>query len=274
MRFLHSVLGWMRSKIKKFTRIGLIGAATVIFFGFSLILAMRFLQPELVNDPAPVDFPSIYRMAILAKDVYDLSEQEFHSKYAGTGQRLGVQELPGSQVRYLVLIDDERKTQTVAVRGSSNLQNWLMNADYLKRVHPKLNVYLHEGFSTAADELWRELRPVLKKGHRTTITGHSLGGAIAAILMMRLMSEGYEIDNVVTFGQPKVTNEAGAVAFAHSKLLRVVNGDDIGDFSKVSALNRAWSEHYAAPSWSAGVWGRAVRGAYPAPGAAPDAPWS
>ena len=47
-----------------------------------------------------------------------------------------------------------------------------------------------------------------------------------------------------------------------------------GDFSKVSAVNRAWSEHYAAPSWSAGVWGRAVRGACPAPGAARDAPWS
>jgi hypothetical protein len=47
-----------------------------------------------------------------------------------------------------------------------------------------------------------------------------------------------------------------------------------GDFSKVSAVNPAWSEHYAAPSWSAGVWGRAVRGACPAPGAARDAPWS
>lgn len=44
---------------------------------------------------------------------------------------------------------------------------------------------------------------------------------------MRLMQEGHEIDQVVTFGQPKVTNEKGASLFAKAKLLRVVNGDDI-----------------------------------------------
>src|SRR4051794_28264268 len=54
----------------------------------------------------------------------------------------------------------------------------------------------------------------------------------------------------------------------------VRNGNEERHFSKVSAVHREWSEHDGASSWFAGAWGHAARGACPAPGAAPDAPWS
>ena len=207
-------------RVPIFLAVGALGVGALLFFWW-------YTTQQFDDDGTPVDFPAIYRMAILAKDVYDLSDQEFRSKYSGIANKLDIRELPGSQVRYFVLTDDTRKTQTLAVRGSSNLQNWIVNVKYAQERDPDLMLDLHSGFRGAAEELYQSIRPTLTRGYRTSITGHSLGGALAAILMMRLMQEGHEIDQVVTFGQPKVTNEKGASLFAKAKLLRVVNGDDI-----------------------------------------------
>jgi len=216
-----------RSALKALVRSALIVTAVSAIGVGGLLGVWWYFSQKLVDDATPVDFPAIYRMAILAKDVYDLSDQEFRSKYSGTSARLDVRELPENQVRYFVLADDASKAQTVVVRGSSNFRNWIVNAEYTKQSDSELKLFLHEGFSAAADELLRSVRPTLKKGYRTSVTGHSLGGALAAVLMMRLMHEGHDIDQVITFGQPKITNEAGASLFAEAKLLRVVNGDDI-----------------------------------------------
>jgi hypothetical protein len=213
--------------MKLFSRGILISLAVVALGIGTLLFVWWYTSQEFDDDATPVDFQAIYRLAILAKDVYDLSDQEFRSKYDAVASKLDVRELPASQVRYLVLVDDTKKMQTVAVRGSSNLRNWIINTAYVQQPDPELKLTLHSGFREAANELYRSVMPHLTKGYRTSITGHSLGGALAAVLMMRLMHEGHEIDQVITFGQPKVTNEIGASLFAKSKLLRVVNGDDI-----------------------------------------------
>ncbi len=59
------------------------------------------------------------------------------------------------------------------------------------------------------------------------ITGHSLGGAIAVIIGMYFTKEGKEIEDITTFGQPKVTNVTGARVFSELPLTRVVNENDI-----------------------------------------------
>jgi hypothetical protein len=43
---------------------------------------------------------------------------------------------------------------------------------------------------------------------------------------MRLHAEGFPVGRIVTFGQPKVTNEAGVDRFRDLPLLRIVNHDD------------------------------------------------
>jgi hypothetical protein len=60
----------------------------------------------------------------------------------------------------------------------------------------------------------------------TRLTGHSLGGALAVLLAMRLSVDGQPPARVITFGQPKVTTEAGVARFRELPLLRVVNHDD------------------------------------------------
>jgi predicted lipase len=59
------------------------------------------------------------------------------------------------------------------------------------------------------------------------ITGHSLGGAIAVILMTHLQADEYTIGSVITFGQPKVTNEAGVQHIDDSPVLRIIHHDDL-----------------------------------------------
>jgi hypothetical protein len=54
-----------------------------------------------------------------------------------------------------------------------------------------------------------------------------LGGAAAVMLAMYLQKEGYKLGQLITFGQPKVTNVGGANAFSSLKLLRVVTTKDI-----------------------------------------------
>jgi hypothetical protein len=58
------------------------------------------------------------------------------------------------------------------------------------------------------------------------VTGYSIGGAMSVLLAKYLAVNGYQVTDVVTFGQPKVTDAAGAGSFADLPLLRFVNHRD------------------------------------------------
>lgn len=81
-------------------------------------------------------------------------------------------------------------------------------------------------FASAAVEVLQTIEMHLQRDYQTRITGHSLGGAVAVILMMFLKDEGYLIEKCITFGQPKVTNHVGVQQCQHFPLLRVINQED------------------------------------------------
>ena len=81
------------------------------------------------------------------------------------------------------------------------------------RVDKKTGIPLHEGFSFAARQVYADLKPLLKTDYRIRTTGHSLGGAVALILAMYLDVDQFDIDHVITFGQPKVTNLCISIQF-------------------------------------------------------------
>jgi hypothetical protein len=144
----------------------------------------------------------------------------------GPGPTLAVADLPGVDVRAFVEVDEAKRVQWVAVRGTANLKNAWEDAEYAKVEAPDLGIPVHEGFVDDAQAVWSFARPRLRAGLETRLTGHSLGGAVALLLAMRLQTEGLPLGRVVTFGQPKVTNEAGVARFRDLPLLRVVNHDD------------------------------------------------
>jgi len=138
-----------------------------------------------------------------------------------------VRDLPQSDGRYFIYFNQADRVQTIAIRGSVNKQNTWVDIDSLKVFDPRLKIFLHTGFKQATDELYADAVRFLRKDYKTRITGHSLGGAMACILMMDLLHDSVPVDQVVTFGQPKVTNEKGGRDFAGAPYVRVINGQDL-----------------------------------------------
>jgi triacylglycerol lipase len=69
------------------------------------------------------------------------------------------------------------------------------------------------------------------KDHNIRVTGHSLGGAIALILTNYIYKEGYKVERLVTFGQPKVTDDKTNHRYKvanpdYKKITRVVREND------------------------------------------------
>ncbi|MFT4908159.1 MAG: triacylglycerol lipase [Oleispira sp.] len=135
-------------------------------------------------------------------------------------------ELPGSAVSYY-LARSASGLQQLAFRGTSNLENVMVDLDLQLQMDKSLGIQLHQGFSIAAKAAYENALPYLDKTKPVQTTGHSLGGAVAVIVSMYLQRDGFQLQQVITFGQPKVTNVAGANVFASLPLLRVVTPKDI-----------------------------------------------
>jgi predicted lipase len=144
----------------------------------------------------------------------------------GAGPTLTVANLPGVDVRAFVEVDEAKRVQWVAVRGTANLENAVEDADYTKVPVRELGIPVHVGFADDARAVWSFAHPQLRPGLETRVTGHSLGGALAVLLAMRLRVDGQPLGHVITFGQPKFTTEEGVARFRDLPLLRVVNHDD------------------------------------------------
>ena len=134
-------------------------------------------------------------------------------------------ELAETAVQYYLASNSE--TQVLVVRGTANLENVLVDLDFQLKPHAALNIMLHQGFAEAAGAILNDARSKLDISKPIRTTGHSLGGAVAQILAMQLDALGFNVVNVITFGQPKVTNVAGVNAFEHIPLLRVVTPLDV-----------------------------------------------
>ena len=174
------------------------------------------------NSP-PVDFKLIYRAAQLARHAYD-KKSKILVRYGANITRVAT---PGNtNVQYILLHDHQRRIQNVAVRGTVDDTNWKLDRD--KRIvrDGKSGVLLHRGFRRAAETIYRDVKPLLNPAYTTYLTGHSLGGAVAAILGIYLWDDAFRLGGIYTFGQPKFTNLQGATAYRDLPILRVVYQND------------------------------------------------
>ncbi len=170
-----------------------------------------------------IDFDLLYRAAQLANMAYDdkskiLGELKGKSVWVAT---------PGTtDVQYGIGYNDQRKIQAIAVRGTANDANWALDKDTHSFRDQKAGILMHRGFRKAAQSIYMDVKPRLKRGYTTYLTGHSLGGAVAVILGIYLQDDGVKLGGIYTFGQPKFTNVAGAKAYEHLPLLRVIYQND------------------------------------------------
>lgn len=187
-----------------------------------------------------LDFENILHYAMRSQLAYSVSELGWHItkilkwQTPNLSLSLHIKDLPDTEINAIVEIDEQNQCQWIAIRGSSNLKNWILDLDYIEhrfqsenRKDDPLIANFHTGFYQGAMSIYKAILPELKQNYATHVTGHSLGGAIAAILMILLHHQDYPIAQCITFGQPKITNKIGAKEFDNLPLLRVINQQDV-----------------------------------------------
>jgi triacylglycerol lipase len=125
-----------------------------------------------------------------------------------------------------------RDATVVSFAGTDplTLANWISDFD----VHPS-STDTAEGFARAADVVWPRIDAVLRAtsgaNPKIFVTGHSLGGALAALTAKRIAdSGGFNLIGVYTFGMPRVGGEEWHSQYNEAlgqDTFRLVYGDDL-----------------------------------------------
>lgn len=112
-------------------------------------------------------------------------------------------QIPDLGLQYVLEQDHRALHQTVSLRGTANKPNVWQDLDISLVQDDRLGIPLHHGFRQDARAIYEDLAPHLCPDLPLRITGHSLGGAIGAILAGYCHHGGFDLTRVVTFGQPK-----------------------------------------------------------------------
>lgn len=168
-----------------------------------------------------LNFARLAHVAYQGADQMDWISKEQALIFAGSGA------LEIEKVGYFIATDPIAKSMFISVRGTSNLENAFIDVNYTLQEDRHTGIRLHAGFLQSAVNLYRVIKPRIEDGYTVHLTGHSLGGAVALILAMYLDVDGYNVGDVVTFGQPKVTNRSGASRFENLNVIRIVTEHDM-----------------------------------------------
>lgn len=193
------------------------------FFPFVLLILLFFQSANAEQ----IDFKQIRQYATLAKASYETEDIVTQDGYLEGYTLRQFRNIPEVEITYLIANDQQTGEPVIAVRGTANVKNALDDIAVKLRDDEHAGIKLHEGFSLAATRIYRDILPLLDKTTPVNLTGHSLGGAVAVILAMYLDHDGFKVGNVITFGQPKVTNVAGSRQYADLNLIRVVTPRDL-----------------------------------------------
>ncbi len=132
-----------------------------------------------------------------------------------------------SKVQYFLEQDPAHQRQIISIRGTDNLDNIREDVEYIESRNPNLGIFVHSGFDEDTNQIFTALLPHLNKSREVIVTGHSLGAAISTLLMMYLHEEGFQVGTSINFGQPKITNRAGAEKYKFLPLIRVADENDL-----------------------------------------------
>lgn len=189
------------------------------------VLLARSAAAETGNDPDR--FKMLHQYALIADSAYH-DKTKIEKLLATQGYTLTAHgQLPGYAVSYFLATNDAEKQQIISVRGTSNVENAMVDVAFQLLPNKHTGIKLHQGFAQSADYIYDIVKAKLNRDYRINTTGHSLGGAAALILAMYLDAGGYNVGKVITFGQPKVTNISGSRKYSHLDVTRVVMPKDM-----------------------------------------------
>ena len=131
-----------------------------------------------------------------------------------------------------VAINDAR--MLLAFRGTESIPDWLTNLQAVKDPGPWVDTTVHEGFQDAFAAAALRIGEIVgrrREGRQVWVTGHSLGGALAVLLVATLLESEIPVTGLYTFAAPRVGDrkfarrlDQGLQGSAH---WRVVNEGDL-----------------------------------------------
>jgi len=173
--------------------------------------------------PVKLDFGEFYAYALRSNTAYD-SDAAIKAKYPLT---IRINSPQQAHVKYFLERDNKAHRQFITVRGTDNNKNLGEDLTVAVREDRKVDIPVHQGFDSAARAIDNDVKPYLKPGYETYVTGHSLGGAVAALVAIYLIEDGVPVKQVVTFGQPRFTTADGVKRLHFLPLTRIVDENDI-----------------------------------------------
>ena len=81
--------------------------------------------------------------------------------------------LPDTQVSYF--LTNLAGVQIIAIRGTANLQNVLVDLDVNLKQDEHLGIHVHQGFLSSATAVFEDVKPFIDSSQPVQTTGHSLG---------------------------------------------------------------------------------------------------
>jgi len=173
------------------------------------------------------DFAHWLDAAYIADATYK-SREDLEQVLQSQGYALNhFKQLQGYSVGYAIATNNKSRQHIIAVRGTSNAENIAVDAAFVLVPDKITGIDIHQGFLLSARDIYQQILPELTPGYSINTIGHSLGGAAALIVAMMLDAHGHTVGEVITFGQPKVTNISGSRKFKHLDVKRLVTPKDI-----------------------------------------------
>jgi len=169
------------------------------------------------------DFDNILWFALRASAAYETPDF-IQKNFPNTSH---CHNLADIDIQYFIENIPEKNCQLISIRGTDNLTNIKEDVSYTQSKNKNLSIYVHRGFDKSAYKVYQNILPYLTPKAKVCLTGHSLGAAIATLLMMYLHHDGFIVEHSINFGQPKVTNKQGVAAYNFLPLTRIVNDEDI-----------------------------------------------
>jgi len=191
------------------------------------------ISPSLTAPPEPFSLERAYALALASELAYEDGETIARTACDEWGfDHCSFIDADDSQVFWAT----DRGVLVVAFRGTEAGQfaDWLTDADFTL-VDGPLGAQVHEGFYDALADVWQRLHhevsladPQRRKSF--WITGHSLGGALAALAAARWIDGGRPVAGLYTFGQPRTGDAAFRRNFnfvLKASTFRFVNDNDL-----------------------------------------------
>ena len=179
-------------------------------------------RPQEALDREKLDLDRVIAFAQRCNDCYH-DHETFKREY---GSQVEAGEFPVSGLRIYLDADPKGGAQWVILRGTANLPDVIEDLEFVGDTEHELGIHVHSGFDKSLQECLPWLIQRLDRTRPVWVTGHSLGGAVAELLIATLDHRGFKDVSGITFGQPKVTDSRGVERLAHLRLLRVVHEDD------------------------------------------------